>query len=197
MRDMTKEEKIKAVEKKIKNCRRCELWKTRNNPVVGECSLDSKIMFIGEAPGYNEDLNGKPFVGRAGLVFDELLESAGLQRKEIYITNIIKCRPPDNRNPSTTEIKACTDYLNRQISIIQPDIIVTLGNFALSYVFERFGLKQEKIGKIHGKVFKVNTIVGSQRIIPLYHPATATYDPGMKSILIEDFKSISKVYKNL
>ena len=194
---MSKEEKMKNIEKEIKNCRRCELWKTRNNPVIGEGSFNSDIMFIGESPGYNEDLHGKPFVGRAGLVFDELLESVGLQRREIYISNIIKCRPPDNRNPSTIEIKACTDYLNRQISIIQPAIIVTLGNFALSYIFERFGLKQEKIGKIHGTTFKVSTIVGSKKIIPLYHPATATYDPGMKSVLIEDFKSISKVYKNL
>ena len=189
---MSKEEKIKELEQEIKKCKGCELWKTRNNPVAGEGSSDSKIMFIGEAPGYNEDLHGKPFVGRAGIVFDELLESAGLQRKKIYITNIIKCRPPDNRNPTTGEIKACTGYLDRQIAVIKPDIIITLGNFALSYIFEKFGLKQEKIGKIHGKVFSIRTIVGSKKIIPLYHPATATYNAEMKPILKEDFKAIPK-----
>ena len=193
---MSKEEKIKGLEQEIRKCRKCDLWKTRNNPVAGEGPVSSKIMFIGEAPGYNEDLQGRPFVGRAGNIFDELLESAGLQRKKIYITNIVKCRPPGNRNPLTKEIKACRDYLDRQIALINPDIIVTLGNFALSYIFEKFGLGQEKIGSVHGKLFKINTILGSKKIIPMYHPAAATYDAEMKPILKHDFKAITKIYKS-
>jgi len=138
----------------IKNCKRCNLWKTRNNIVIGEGSLNADIMFIGEAPGYYEDKQGRPFVGKAGKILDELLNSVELKREEIYITNILKCRPPGNRDPLPEEIKACTPYLDRQIEIIKPKKICTLGNFATNYIFSSFGLKPESIGKIHGKVFK-------------------------------------------
>ena len=189
---MSKEEDMKKITTSIENCRKCGLWKTRKKPVVGDGSLDSEILFVGEAPGYHEDLQGYPFVGKAGKIFDELLESAGLQRSKVYIANILKCRPPKNRNPLKTEIDACTGYLNRQIEIIQPKIIVPLGNFAASYIFEKFGLKYDKISNVHGKAFQINTIFSSINIIPLYHPAVATYNPETKNILIKDFKVIKK-----
>lgn len=185
---------MENVEKSIKACTRCELWKTRTNPVVGEGSLSARILFVGEAPGYYEDMNGRPFVGRAGKVLDELLESIGVQRTEVYIANVLKCRPPDNRNPAADEIRACTPHLDAQLENIQPEIIATLGNFSLGYIFDKFGLhsKKDKISKLHGKVFTVSTIAGLKKVIPLYHPAVATYNAGMKETLIEDFKVLAK-----
>jgi len=185
-----KQEKLEKIEEEVKNCRRCELWKTRNNPVVGEGN--NGIVFIGEAPGYNEDQIGRPFVGKAGKVLDELLTSIGLKREDVYITNILKCRPPGNRGPLTEEIEACSPYLDRQLAILRPKLIVPLGNFALSYIFRKFGLKEEKISKVHGQVFTLTTLTGTVKIVPLYHPAVATYDPGKKSLLLEDFKQLAK-----
>ncbi len=176
---------------RIRECRLCELWKTRTNPVVGEGSLSARIMFIGEAPGYYEDLRGRPFVGKAGQILDELLHSIGLERGDVYITNILKCRPPNNRNPATEEIKACTPYLDAQLEIIEPEVIVTLGSFSLGYIFHKFGIKHDRISRVHGKVFTVNTISGIKRIVSLYHPAVATYNPGMKEILLSDFKVLA------
>lgn len=191
---MDKETKMKELEEEIGNCKKCELWKNRNNPVIGEGSLDAKILFIGEGPGYWEDMKGRPFVGKSGKILDELLESIGLKREDVYIANIVKCRPPENRNPITEEIKACTPYLDRQIKIIQQKIIATLGNFATSYIFDKFGLEQKSISVVHGKVFNVNTILGSIKIIPLFHPAVATYNPNKKDILLEDFKFLETNY---
>ena len=182
------------LEEEIKECRLCELWKTRNNPVVGEGSLSAKIMLIGEAPGYYEDLKGRPFVGKAGKILDELLDSLGQGRAEVYITNILKCRPPGNRNPAAAEIKACTPYLDAQMSIIEPGVIATLGNFSLTYIFAKFGLNPDKISKIHGKVYNVSTIAGIKKVVPLYHPAVATYNPGMKTTLIDDFKVLTECF---
>jgi uracil-DNA glycosylase family 4 len=184
------EKEIKQIEQDVTNCRRCDLWKTRNNPVAGEGAVTAKVMFIGEAPGYNEDMQDRPFVGKAGKILDELLHSVGLERKEIYITNILKCRPLKNRNPLWKEIKACTSYLDKQIMTIKPKVIVTLGNFASSYVLEKFGFQAERIGKIHGKIFHIKNLLFDSRIIPLYHPAAAVYNPNLKDVLMQDFKSI-------
>jgi len=183
--------KIKNLESKIRVCKLCELWKTRTNPVIGEGSISTGIMFIGEAPGYYEDLQGRPFVGKAGRILDELLRSVALERADVYITNVLKCRPPGNRNPKPEEIVACAPYLDSQLAIIEPEVIVTLGSFSLSYIFHKFGLKPDKISKIHGRVFTVSTISGVKRIISLYHPAVATYNPGMKEVLKEDFKQLA------
>ena len=190
---MCHDAEMERIEERIKTCKRCELWKTRTNPVVGAGSLSAKIVFVGEAPGYYEDLKGEPFVGKAGKVLDELLASVELQRSEVYIVNVLKCRPPGNRNPTTEEIRACTLYLDAQLEIIHPEIIATLGNFSLSYIFDKFGLSKDKISKIHGKVFAVSTIAGVVKIVPLYHPAVATYNPNMKGALIEDFKVLAKL----
>ncbi|UCF13586.1 MAG: uracil-DNA glycosylase [Thermoplasmatales archaeon] len=184
------EKEIKKIEQDVTNCKRCDLWKTRNNPVAGEGSVTTKVMFIGEAPGYNEDMQGRPFVGKAGKILDELLYSVGFERKEIYIANILKCRPLKNRNPLRKEIKACTSYLDKQIMTMKPKVIVTLGNFASSYVLEKFGFQAERIGKIHGKIFHIKNLLFDTRIIPSYHPAAAVYNPNLKNALMKDFKSI-------
>lgn len=192
---MSKKADIKKITITIENCKKCDLYKTRINPVVGYGSIDANILFIGEAPGRNEDLQGKPFVGKAGAILDEMIQSIGLNRDEVFIANIIKCRPPKNRNPLNNEIKACTEYLDKQIKIIKPKIIVPLGNFASKYIFKKFNLKYDKISKIHGNIFQPNTIFGVIKIIPSYHPAAATYNPNIKDILIKDFELIKNSFK--
>ncbi len=189
---MSKKDQMQDISVLVKNCKKCDLWKTRKNAVPGDGSVDTKVLFIGEAPGYNEDLQGLPFVGKAGKILDELLQSIGIDRDAVYIANILKCRPPGNRNPLQSEIETCTPYLNKQMEIIQPEIIVPLGSFAASYVFEKFGLKFDKISSIHGKIHTVNTLSGKIKVIPMYHPAIATYNPNTLEILVEDFKSIEK-----
>lgn len=186
-------EQIDHIRKMVSCCERCDLCKTRTYPVVGEGSEDAKIMFIGEAPGFNEDKQGRPFVGRAGKILDELLASIGLKREDVYIANILKCRPPNNRNPERDEIKACTEYLNKQIEIIQPSVLVPLGNFASQYLFERYGFPTDTISKIHGKVFQKSTLYGCLYIIPMYHPAVATYNPTKKTVLLEDFNRLQTI----
>lgn len=183
-----KKEDMQELEEQIRKCRKCGLWETRENPVPGEGSLDARIMFIGEGPGYHENKQGRPFVGRAGKILDDLLEHVGLERKEVYIANILKCRPPKNRNPKTEEIKACTPYLDRQIEIIQPEIIAPLGRFAMEFIFEKYSLPKKKISQVRGQVFEVNTLTSNLKIIPFYHPAVATYNPNEIDRLKEDFE---------
>jgi DNA polymerase len=190
---MTNEEEFKKLEETIISCHKCNLWKSRKNPVVGYGSIDAEILFVGEAPGYYEDLKGFPFVGKAGKILDELLDSIGLKRDEVYIANILKCRPPKNRDPLITEIQSCKEHLEKQIELIQPKIIIPLGKFASSYILDKFGLGKENISKIHGKIFQKNTLIGQVNIIPMYHPAVATYNPKSKEILLSDF-SILKRY---
>jgi uracil-DNA glycosylase family 4 len=192
---MSRETELARIEECVLACQRCELWRTRTNPVVGEGSLSARLMFIGEAPGYSEDQQGRPFVGKAGKVLDELLASIGLHRSEVYIANVLKCRPPGNRDPLPAEIEACTPYLDAQLEFIQPEVIATLGNFSVAYIFEKFGLqaKKDKISKIHGKVFTVSSIAGVTTIVPLYHPAVATYNPGMKQTLLEDIQLLREL----
>lgn len=189
---MTREEELKKIEEAVKTCTKCELHKTRHNAVVGTGNINNGLVFIGEAPGYNEDMQGKPFVGRAGTFLNELLKSIDLKREDIYITNILKCRPPNNRDPKENEIKACTPYLNKQLEIIQPKVIVTLGNYATKFILKKFGYKEESVSKIHGKVFKVKNLIFDLKIIPSYHPAAALYNPNLRNILFEDFKIIKE-----
>lgn len=183
---------FKQLEESILNCHKCNLYKTRKNPVVGEGSVNARIMFIGEAPGFNEDNSGKPFVGAAGKVLDKLLESIQLSREEIYITNVIKCRPPNNRNPSNEEIDLCTNYLNKQLEIINPKIICCLGNFATKFILEKFDLKNKinKITELHGKILKISNLKGDLKIIPMFHPAVATYNINKIDILKKDFETL-------
>lgn len=184
---------LEKIKDEILNCKRCSLYKTRKKPVVGEGSIQAKIMFIGEAPGKSEDEKGVPFCGKAGKVLDELLDMIGLVREEIYITNILKCRPPNNRDPEEEEIISCTPFLDRQIRLIDPEIICCLGNFSTRYIMRKFGFENVSgISRLHGKVFYFKKI----KVIPLYHPAVATYNPGMGKILKEDFKKIKKILED-
>jgi DNA polymerase len=193
MKKDKEEEEINILNKKIKNCKKCDLFKTKNKNVIGDGSINSKIMLIGEAPGYHEDLQGIPFVGKAGKILDELLKSIGLSRSDIYIANILKCRPPNNRNPTKKEIESCKDFLNQQIEIIKPKVIASLGNYASSFIFNKFGIKYDKISTLHGKKLSIRTLTGEVYIIPLYHPAVATYNPNYKEILLRDFKTIKQI----
>lgn len=189
-----KKEKIQNLRDKISKCTRCALHETRTNTVPGEGSEDARIMFVGEAPGRNEDLKGRPFVGRAGDVFDKLLASVELTRDDIYLCNILKCRPPKNRNPLASEIHACVGSLDIQIKTVNPEIIGTLGNFATTYIFEKFNIPPAKISQVAGKVFEVNTEWGSKKIVPVFHPAVATYNVHKTDELINHFKVFSQFH---
>jgi len=190
-----KEKEMEKLKKEcLEFCYRHPLYRQGTHPVFGEGSLNAKIMFIGEAPGYYESISGHPFCGAAGKVLDELLDSVGIKREEVYITNLVKLRPPENRDPKMEEIKAFAPYLDKQIKIINPKVICTLGNYSTAFIFEKYGLKDklQGISKIHGKVFEVGNLFDSLKIIPLYHPAVATYNPNMKKILKKDFKILEK-----
>lgn len=178
-------------------CKKCRLWESRTNVVFGEGDLNTKVMLIGEAPGYNEDKEGRPFVGQAGKMLNEtLLKIAGLERNQVYITNVVKCRPPENREPDEDEVEACFPYLNVQIQSIRPKLIITLGNIATATLFRKFNLKPASMSQIHGKVFNVSTLsYGSLKIIPSYHPATALYNPRTLNIMMDDWKIIGEIIK--
>ena len=192
------EEDLRKIKNEVLSCKKCSLHKERVKnrfyPVVGEGNHQAKIMFVGEAPGLQEAKTGRPFCGVAGKILDELLESSGIKRENVYITNILKDRPPQNRDPQPEEIKACTPYLERQIEIIKPEIICPLGRYSMNFLMERFGLEDqiEGISKIHGRLFKSKDLFRNVTIIPFYHPAVATYNPNMKEILMKDFKVLER-----
>ena len=185
---------LEGIREEVLNCRKCGLYRTRTNPVVGEGNPKAKIMFVGEAPGFYEDRTGRPFCGAAGRVLDELLESIGIKREDVYISNLLKCRPPGNRDPQKEEISACSPYLERQIEIIKPKIICPLGRYSMRFLMEKYGLKDEvePISRIHGKVFELSSLFQEIKIIPLYHPAVATYNINMKEVLKRDFRVLEQ-----
>lgn len=193
---MTKSDLLKQIKEEVLSLKESPLYEDRKKnkvfPVIGEGSHESKIMFIGEAPGKNEAATGKPFCGAAGRVLDELLTSIHLDRKDVYITNIVKDRPPNNRDPLPNEIDLYAPFLDRQIEIIQPEKIVTLGRHSMAYIMTKFGLSAElqTISKIHGKVFKAKTGYGTVQIIPLFHPAVALYQNSLKEQMLMDFKQL-------
>lgn len=173
-----------------------ERVKNKVFPVIGEGSHDARIMFIGEAPGKNEAATGRPFCGAAGKLLNEMLASIDIPRESVYITNIVKDRPPENRDPTPQEIEIYAPFLDRQIDIIQPKVLATLGRFSMAYLFNKFGLEfeLEPISRIHGKTFEVSTSYGPITIIPLYHPAVAIYNIHMKETLFKDFEVLKKYY---
>ena len=175
----------------IRECRKCTLWKNAKNPVPGEGDLNASLMLIGEAPGYYEDIKGQPFVGSAGRVLDELLLSIGIKRNEIFIGNIIKHRPDENRDPSEEEIKACGSYLERQIQIIGPRLIVTLGRHSTKYVMSKLGLEFQGISEIRGKIFEKDLFGMRLKIMPTFHPAASLYNPTYRNFLENDFQMIN------
>ena len=163
----------------VSSCHRCALGDTRTNVVPGDGPRHAKVMFIGEAPGKNEDLQGKPFVGAAGKTLDAMLERIGLAREDVYIANILKCRPPHNRDPRPEEIRACTPWLREQVKAVHPTVLVTMGNFATKFVLQT----QTGITRLRGQV----QIAGPFRVIPTFHPAAAIYDRSKLSALEADF----------
>ena len=166
----------------VGDCHRCPLAKTRTRLVFGVGRGDAEVMFIGEAPGRNEDLNGEPFVGAAGQLLDELLSSAGLCRADVYIANILKCRPPNNRDPESHEIATCTPFLEEQIRLIDPVAIVTLGKFATQFVLDT----SVGITQIRGRRHEV----AGRAVLPIFHPAAALYDQTKRSVLFDDFQRL-------
>ena len=175
---------LAQVNRALRSCKKCRLSRTRTNVVPGEGDSKATIMFIGQCPGFHEDQQGRPFVGRAGKLLDELLESIGLKREKIFITNIVKDRPPENRDPMVDEVRSCSPYLERQIKIINPKLIITLGRFA-----SEFFISDGKISQIHGVPHRVKGLL----IFPLYHPAAALRSTGVAEELRKDFKKIPKV----
>ncbi|MCK5592714.1 uracil-DNA glycosylase [Candidatus Bathyarchaeota archaeon] len=181
---------MRAVVAEVIGCRGCELWKRRRNPVPGEGNVDATVIFVGEAPGYWEDVKARPFIGAAGKLLDELLSEIGLSRGDIYIANILKCRPPENRDPSSDEVAACTPFLNRQIQIIGPRLIVTLGRHATSYILSKAGFPVEGITKLHGRTFNTRLLGLQVVVIPTFHPAAALYQLKYKRGLEDDFQIV-------
>ena len=198
---LSRKELLNAVASEVIVCTKCPLWKSRRNAVPGVGNPTSRIMFIGEAPGVSEDVKGEPFVGIAGKFLDELLSHIGFSREQVFITNIVKCRPPRNREPKPMEIETCTPYLDRQILIIRPQFTVTLGSHSTSYVFSKATLPFNSITQVRGKLYKA-TILGLQlTVFPTFHPASTLYNPDYKEILERDFRllgtKLSKVHSNV
>lgn len=172
----------------ISICQDCDLFHSRFKSVPGEGPENSKIMFIGEAPGFHENQQGRPFVGQAGKFLEELLSRAGLDREQVFITNIVKCRPPGNRDPQPNELEECSKYLDRQIELINPNIIVTLGRFSMAKFFGPV-----KISQIHGRIRKID----GRYYVAMYHPAAALHQPALKNTLLDDFTKLRDYIKQI
>ena len=172
---------LEEVAQQVRTCTDCPLSNTRTNAVPGDGPSDAQLIFIGEGPGYHEDRQGKPFVGPAGMFLEQLLASIGLQREQVFIANMVKCRPKDNRDPLPAEIAACSKYLDRQIELLDPKLVVTLGRFSMSKFFPG-----ETISKVRGKLRRVQ----GRNIYPIMHPAAALHRQELKKVIEEDFKAI-------
>ncbi len=189
---------IEKIKEEVLHLKESPLFEYRNMnsyvPVIGEGSLGASIMFIGEAPGKKEAITAKPFCGASGKILDNLLESISLLRKDVYITSVVNDRPQENRDPTPEEVALYGPFLIRQIEVIQPKVIATLGRISMAYLFEYLGLTKQldTIGKIHGQVFEGMTSYGKVVIVPLYHPAASIYNQKLKETLKEDFKVIKK-----
>lgn len=195
---LSKHDRMRAIRDEVVAFDKTDLYTYRiqhkNFPVIGEGNHDASIMFIGEAPGKNEAQTGKPFCGASGRILDELLASINLDRKTVYVTNIVKDRPPENRDPTPHEIELYAPFLDRQIDIIQPRVIATLGRFSMHYIMNRYGL-QDKVGTIsqlHGRDLETTMSYGNVHIIPLYHPAVAVYNAQSKDELKKDFHILTQ-----
>ena len=184
---MSDEGQLEKLAKQIVVCTKCELHRSRKNAVPGEGPTHAEIMFIGEGPGAREDEQGHPFVGASGKFLNQLLEEAGVTRSEVWITNVVKCRPPGNRDPLPNEVEICTsNYLQHQIKIVNPSIIVTLGRFSMSLFF-----KGAKITQIHGQMQKVE----DRFVIPMFHPAAALHQLSLRDTIMADFARLPVLLK--
>ncbi len=179
---MNADETLREIATEINSCRQCILCQSRKLAVPGEGPADAQVMLIGEGPGFHENEQGRPFVGQAGMFLNELLAHGGFKRETVFITNVVKCRPPGNRDPQPEELAACQAYLDRQIAAINPLVIVTLGRFSMARYF-----KDAKISGIHGRA----SWIGERFIIPMYHPAAALHQTALKQTLNHDFSQLS------
>jgi len=190
---------LEKIADEVRACAKCLLWKGRRKAVPGEGDINSLVVFVGEAPGYWEDAKGFPFVGAAGKILDALLTKIGLPRDHVFITNVVKCRPPENRDPKPEEVKTCTSlYLNRQIAIIQPKVIVTLGRHSTGYIFSKAGLElkaREGITQLHGKVTQTTFLKLPVSVIPMFHPAAVLHNPKYREGLESDFELLKRELK--
>jgi uracil-DNA glycosylase family 4 len=177
---------LKALAAEVAQCTRCLLHRGRTRAVPGEGPENANILFIGEAPGFHEDQQGRPFVGAAGKFLEELLASIGLKREDVFIANVIKCRPPGNRDPLPEEIDACQQFLDRQIELIQPKLIVTLGRFSMARAFPK-----ARISEVHGQPRKISGVV----YYPMYHPAAALHQPSLRRTVEEDMLRIPQLLR--
>jgi uracil-DNA glycosylase family 4 len=177
-----------ALYEEIRTCQKCILSQGRTNSVPGEGPEDAEIMFIGEGPGFHEDRQGRPFVGAAGKFLEELLEKIDLQRKDVYIANVVKCRPPGNRDPQPAEIDACRPYMDKQIDLVRPRLIVTLGRFSMQRYFPG-----ASISRIHGQPKRVGNVI----YYPMFHPAAALHQPRWRSLVEEDILRIPELLARL
>lgn len=191
---MSKTDELRKIKNEVLALKDSPLYAFRTEhhyfPVIGEGSHDANIMFVGEAPGQNEAKTGRPFCGAAGKILDELLLGLGIPRAEVYITNIVKDRPPQNRDPLPSEIEVYAPFLDRQIDIIKPKVIATLGRYAMNYIMKKFDLEfdLEPISRAHGKVYGAEASYGPISIAPQYHPAAAIYNQELKQTLAKDFE---------
>jgi uracil-DNA glycosylase len=179
---------LEIIASEVRVCLRCPLGKGRTHAVPGEGPANARIMFIGEGPGYHEDMQGRPFVGASGQYLEELLAGIHLRRKDVFIANVVKCRPPGNRDPEPVELTACRDYLDRQIALIQPEVIVTLGRFSMQRYFPG-----QSITRIHGQPKRV----GDVYYLPLLHPAAALRNPEWRQQMVNDFALIPQLLAEL
>lgn len=185
--------RMKKVKAEVLSCRRCRLCKDRKNPVVGTGNLDSPLLLVGEAPGRKEDEQGEPFVGSAGKLLDRILERVGFEREEIYITNVVKCRPPGNRRPRSDEMEECSQHLDRMLEIITPRVIAPMGNSSAGFLMKKFDLRRGSIGEMHGKHFPVDASWGKIILFPLHHPAAALYNKKLENVMLKDFASLKRL----
>jgi uracil-DNA glycosylase family 4 len=180
MMDATAE--LRRISEEVQRCRKCPLWEERLHAVPGEGPSNPEVMIIGEAPGRNEDLHGRPFVGEAGRNLDTFLQKAAIERKQVFITNTVKCRPPANRRPNRKELDTCHQYLRRQMELLSPKITVLLGDVALKELFPTVGLS-----KVHGRVLTRD----GRSFFPTYHPAAVIYNRRLKETLDNDFRALA------
>ena len=179
---------LAEIREEVSTCKACSLCEGRTNVVFGEGNPHARVMIIGEAPGKNEDLQGKPFVGAAGKFLDELLEVAGLKREDVFIATVLKCRPPSNRNPKPEEIEACATFLRQQTQTISPDVIVTLGNFATQFILRTV----VGITHLRGTVQRAGRFL----VLPVFHPAAAIYDRSKRDVLLSDFERVGSLVRD-
>ena len=190
MTDPDRAAALEAIAAEVRGCTRCRLHEQRNVAVPGEGNASTEVVFVGEGPGFNEDRQGRPFVGQAGSFLNELLGSVGWQRDDVFITNIVKCRPPGNRDPEPDEVAACSSYLRRQLEVLDPALVVTLGRHSLASF-----MPGARISQAHGTTRPVDPTAGTRgaHVFAMYHPAAALHQPAYRSAIEEDFAKLPKI----